>query len=56
MASLIRLIVDTVDHIGKIDERGTLLAVDLQAAFDSIPKDYMIWAFRQFGFGEDFVK
>jgi hypothetical protein len=33
-----------------------LLALDYKAAFDSISKEYIVWAFKQFGFGTNVIK
>ena len=38
------------------DKAGYLLALDYCKAFDSVSKDFIIEAFKLFGFGEQFTK
>ena len=33
-----------------------MLALDYKAAFDTISKEYIVWAFKRFNFGENFVQ
>ena len=56
ISSVIRLIDDTIEYINSSKQSGILLAVDYKRAFDSISKEYMIYAFKTFGFGENFIK
>jgi exonuclease III len=55
-SSMIRLIDDTVGLMNTLEKPGIMLAVDYARAFDSLSKEFMLWAFKQFGFGENFVK
>ena len=43
---------DVIDHLKMSDKAGYLLALDYCKAFDSISKDFIIEAFKLFGFGE----
>ena len=54
VSSMIRLIDDTIDMLNTVDEPGILLAVDYRRAFDSVSKEFISWAFEQFGFGDYF--
>ena len=54
-SNMIRLIDDTIEYMKTSDKPGIMLAIDYSRAFDSISKDFMIWAFKQFGFGDHFV-
>jgi hypothetical protein len=53
---MIRLIDDTIEMMNSTNKPGILLAVDYKRAFDSISKDFIIWAFKRFGFGDYFVR
>ena len=55
-STIIREIDDTIDYINSSKQSGILLAVDYKRAFDSISKEYLLWAFKQFGFGDYFLK
>ena len=56
ISSIIRLIDDTIDYVNNSSQSGILLAVDYRRAFDSISKEYMLFAFKKFGFGDRFLK
>lgn len=56
ISTTIRLIDDTLEYLKNSHSPGILLAVDYSRAFDSISKEYMLWAFKQFGIGENFMK
>eukprot|EP00745_Piridium_sociabile_P036415 TRINITY_DN6533_c0_g2_i5.p1 TRINITY_DN6533_c0_g2~~TRINITY_DN6533_c0_g2_i5.p1 ORF type:complete len:740 (-),score=40.77 TRINITY_DN6533_c0_g2_i5:39-2090(-) len=53
--TILRLIDDVAEHSRTSNSPGAILAVDLKRAFDSISKDFMLNAFRKFGFGETFI-
>ena len=53
---MIRLIDDTINYLDKSERPGLLLVLDYKAAFDTISKEYIVWAFKRFNFGENFVK
>jgi hypothetical protein len=55
-STVIRLIDDTIDFLNNENKPGILLALDYSRAFDSISKDFIIWSFKKFGFGENFIK
>jgi hypothetical protein len=55
ISSMIRLIDDTVDYLNVSNQPGILFALDYKAAFDTISKDYLIWAFKKFNFGDNFL-
>ena len=55
-SDVIRLIDDVIDHMNEANSPGILVALDYSRAFDSISKEFMLWSFKQFGFGENFVK
>jgi hypothetical protein len=56
VSTMIRLIDDTIEMMNSTNKPGILLAVDYKRAFDSISKDFIIWAFKRFGFGDYFVR
>ena len=56
ISTVIRLIDDTINYLDKSERPGLLLALDYKAAFDTISKEYRVWAFKRFSFGENFVK
>ena len=55
-SNMIRLIDDTIEYMNNANKPGILLALDYTRAFDSISKEYMIWAFEKFGFGQKFIR
>ena len=56
VSNMIRLIDDTIDFMNIENKPGLLLAIDYKRAFDSISKDFILWSFKRFGFGEHFIK
>ena len=56
ISSIIRTIDDTIRYLSVKDKPGIIFALDYKAAFDTISKDFIIWSFKQFNFGEDFIK
>ena len=56
VSSLIRTIDDTIETLRNTQNPGILLAIDYKRAFDSISKEYMLYAFKSFGFGDAFMK
>ena len=56
IANLIRNIDDVTEHLRLTDRPGLILALDFQKAFDTISKDYLLLAFKRFGFGETFIR
>ena len=53
---VIRAIDDIIEYTDNNDIPGILLAIDYSKAFDKISKEFMLDAFRIFGFGTEFVK
>ena len=47
---------DVIDYLNTSDKAGYLLALDYCKAFDSLSKDFIIEAFKLFGFVEQFTK
>ena len=56
VSTLIRLIDDTVRFLDVKQKPGILFALDYKAAFDTISKEYIVWSFKRFNFGKDFVR
>ena len=56
VSTIIRTIDDVIDYCKLNNKPGILLALDFQKAFDSISKEYMIYAFKTFGFGKQFIQ
>ena len=56
ISTTIRTIDDIIEYWNLKDRPGILLALDFQKAFDSISKQFMLCAFRKFGFGTDFLQ
>jgi exodeoxyribonuclease III len=55
-STIIRLIDDVIEYLKEENKPGILLALDYSRAFDSISKEFMIWSFKKFGFGDNFIK
>jgi exonuclease III len=56
VSTLLRLVDDVTDQLNVLDKPGLLVTIDYTKAFDSISKDFMIEAFKKFGFGSDFLR
>ena len=56
ISTVIRLIDDTTNYPDKSERPGLLLALDYKAAFHTISREYIVWAFKRFSFGENFIK
>ena len=56
VSTLLRLIDDVIEHTDIMQKPGLLLTVDYSQAFDRISKDFMMLAFKKFGFGNDFLQ
>ena len=56
ISTIIRLVDDTIDLLNSSGKSGAILAVDYRRAFDSISQEYTLWAFKKFGFGDNFMK
>jgi len=56
ISTMVRLIDDTIDYMNNSNKPGMLLAVDFRRAFDNISKDFILFAFEKFGFGDHFKK
>lgn len=54
-STIIRLIDDVIDYMNNENKPGIILALDYSRAFDSISKDFIIWSFKKFGFGNNFT-
>ena len=55
ISTVIRTIDDVIEYMNLTQKSGYLLALDYAKAFDSVSKDYLLEAFRTFGFGNQFV-
>ena len=55
VANILRLMDDVIENSRTDNTPGAILAIDLKRAFDSISKEFMLTAFRKFGFGESFI-
>ena len=56
LSNILRTIDDVIDYLNMSDKAGYPLALDYCKAFDSVSKDFIIEAFKLFGFGEQFTK
>lgn len=56
VSTTIRTIDDVIEYFRLKEKPGILLALDFQRAFDSISKKFMLYAFKKFGFGSNFLK
>ena len=56
VSDIIRTIDDITDYLNYEKKPGVLMAIDFKKAFDSISKNFMINAFKSFGFGTQFVR
>lgn len=55
VSTTLRTIDDVIEYYKLKEKPGILLALDFRKAFDSISKRYMLYAFKKFGFGNDFI-
>ena len=53
VSTILRTIDDLIEYWNLKNKPGILLALDFQKAFDTISKNYMLSAFKKFGFGPD---
>ena len=56
ISNILRNIDDVIAYLNMSDKAGYLLAFDYCKVFDSISKDFIIEAFKLFGFGEQFTE
>lgn len=56
VSTTIRTIDDIIELYRLKEKPGILLALDFHRAFDSINKKYMLYAFKKFGFGRNFLQ
>ena len=56
VSTTLRTIDDIINYWNLKNKPGILLALDFQKAFDSISKNYMLCAFKRFGFGTNFLQ
>jgi len=50
-----RTIDDTISYLDQANNPGVLLALDYKAAFDTISKEFILYAFKRFNFGNTFI-
>ena len=55
-SDVLRAIDDVIEYTDKNKMPGILLALDYSKAFDKLSKEFMLDAFKIFGFGDNFVK
>ncbi len=55
-SNILRAIDDVIEYTDNNKIPGILLALDYSKAFDKISKEFMVDAFKMFGFGDNFVK
>ena len=54
ISTVIRLIDDTINYLEKSERPGLVLALYYKSAFNTVSKEYIVWAFKLFSFGEIF--
>ena len=52
----IRLIEDILRYTDKNDIEGVMICLDFRKAFDTIKRDFILYAFESFNFGESMEK
>ena len=52
----IRLIEDVLRYVDKNDIPGIMLCVDYKKAFDTIEREFILYALKTFNFGDSFIK
>ena len=52
----IRLIEDVLRYVDDNDIPGIMLCVDFRKAFDSIERDFILYALKTFNFGKSFIQ
>lgn len=52
----LRTIDDVIEHFRLREKPGLILALDFKKAFDSISKEFMLNAFKRYGFGDNFIR
>lgn len=52
----VRLIDDIIDYLKQKNKPGILFALDYKAAFDTISKEFIAYAFKKFNFGDYYVR
>ena len=55
ISTLLRTIDDVIEQMNVLDKPGLLVTIDYSKAFDNISKEFMLTAFKLFGFGPDFL-
>ena len=50
-----RLISDVIEMCDILDIPGYLVTMDIEKAFDSLDHDFLSFALKKFGFGENFI-
>ena len=50
-----RLISDVIEMCDILDIPGYLVTMDIEKPFDSLDHDFLLFALKQFGFGENFI-
>ena len=50
-----RLISDVIEMCDILDISGYLVTMDIEKAFDSLDHDFLLFALKKFGFGENFI-
>ena len=55
IAHIIRTIEDVLSYLDHKQKPGILFALDYKAAFDTISKEFILWSFERFNFGNTYV-
>ena len=50
-----RLISDVIGMCDILDISGYLVTMDIEKAFDSLDRDFLLFVLKKFGFGENFI-
>ena len=50
-----RLVFDIIEMCDILDISGYLVTMDIEKAFDSLDHDFLLFALKKFGFGENFI-
>ena len=56
ISTILRTIDDVIEYLNQTNKAGYLLALDYSKAFDSISRNFILKAFKVFGFGEQYRK
>ena len=52
----VRLLLDLIDYADCNNISGAIVLLDIEKAFDSVHRDFLLEVLKRFNFGENFIK